>query len=154
MAVLGTFLVLFLVLIMVWVGLIFALVVGAARVVLSPIGIAASIFICAVWVYQDAKKLHAHGGFTSEDRSPAAWFLCCMVIWFVYFPIYLYQRRKYTTRACENDPQFAAIHREEDRLHVQQLAGLLYAAASLAVLFGIFLLVLHFMGPIRISPFI
>ncbi|GGM26340.1 hypothetical protein GCM10011608_08810 [Micromonospora sonchi] len=53
-----------------------------------------------VWVYADAKKRLSHGERVSVSlgsfrvETPEAWFLGCLILWVVFFPLYLTATRR------------------------------------------------------------
>ncbi len=53
-----------------------------------------------VWVYADAKKRLSHGDQVSVSlgslrvETPEAWFLGCLILWVVFFPLYLTATRR------------------------------------------------------------
>jgi len=52
------------------------------------------ILFTSIWVYTDAKKIGA-GGFNANSftgMSPIGWFLACLLLWIVVFPLYLIKR--------------------------------------------------------------
>jgi hypothetical protein len=65
---------------------------------LVPVFVVAVILAIDLWVYLDAKRQVARGA-PVEFRigalvidTPAIWFLGCLVLWIIFFPIYLVSR--------------------------------------------------------------
>jgi hypothetical protein len=50
----------------------------------------------SIWVLVDAYKIGARPGLIGGvcDLSPGAWFLCCLLLWIVAFPLYLGKRQE------------------------------------------------------------
>ena len=48
----------------------------------------------SIWVWVDARSIGARSGLISgvANMGPFAWFLCCLLLWIVAFPIYLAKR--------------------------------------------------------------
>jgi hypothetical protein len=52
------------------------------------------------WVYLDATTQSSQGTpvfltyGTFRVDTPAAWFVCCLILWVVFFPLYLVARRR------------------------------------------------------------
>jgi hypothetical protein len=73
---------------------------GTPGSVLVPILVLLPILATDFWVYSDAK---AHweqdapvvfsAGFLEVD-TPATWFVCCLVLWIVFFPLYVTLRNQ------------------------------------------------------------
>lgn len=64
-----------------------------------PLGVLLMILASDVWVYQDAQA-QSRGGTpvffrfgTLTIDTPAAWFIACLILWIVFFPLYLTARR-------------------------------------------------------------
>ena len=72
---------------------------AVTRMHLVPIASAGVVLVLDAWVYADARgKAEAGRPVTFRAGSlvidtPALWFLCCLIMWVVVFPLYL------TTRA-------------------------------------------------------
>jgi hypothetical protein len=58
----------------------------------------------SIWVYFDAKNIGARNGLGSGflDMGPCGWFVACILLWIVAFPIYLAVRSKIQKAAAEN----------------------------------------------------
>jgi hypothetical protein len=138
---------------LIFLGMLLGLVVGVAHVVISPMGIAAAIIGCTIWVFRDATRLKTHGGFLEKDVHPFIWTLGCLLLWVPFFPIYLIRRKRYCERACANDSLFALRYREEVRENRIFGTVLVLIMASVVIALGVAFLLLHLLGPIRISPF-
>ena len=72
---------------------------SAPLTALLPIVLLLVIVASDVWVYTDAKERRARGfpvvvtiGSFPID-TPEAWFVACLVVWVVFFPLYLSARR-------------------------------------------------------------
>ena len=65
---------------------------------LAPILVLLVIFTTDYWVYLDAKAQSDHGTpvffamGTFQVATPAAWFVVCLFLWIVFFPLYLTAR--------------------------------------------------------------
>lgn len=48
----------------------------------------------SIWVWVDASDIGAKKGLVKGifDMGPLAWFLCCLLVWIIAFPIYLAKR--------------------------------------------------------------
>lgn len=48
----------------------------------------------SIWVWVDARNIGAHSGLIGgvANMGPFAWFLCCLFLWIIAFPIYLAKR--------------------------------------------------------------
>jgi|GEM_PF-1350264 len=56
----------------------------------------------SIWVFFDAKSIgiqktgeKAQTGMVQTDMGPAGWAICCLLLWIVAFPLYLYKRPGY-----------------------------------------------------------
>ena len=64
-----------------------------------PILVLLALLATDLWVYADAKAHRERGtpvvfsaGYLNVD-TPVAWFLCCLVLWILFFPLYITRRR-------------------------------------------------------------
>lgn len=70
----------------------------ANHLMMAVILLLAVVFASAVWVYGDAKALAGRGiRITSslgslQLKTPAAWFVACLLFWEMAFPLYLDSR--------------------------------------------------------------
>lgn len=48
----------------------------------------------SIWVWVDARSIGARKGLVKgiADMGPFSWFLCCLFLWLIAFPIYLAKR--------------------------------------------------------------
>jgi hypothetical protein len=66
---------------------------------LAPVLVILVILTVDAWVYVDAKRYVDHGTpvvFRSGNLvidSPASWFIGCLVLWIIFFPLYMTSRR-------------------------------------------------------------
>jgi hypothetical protein len=76
-----------------WIGV--ATMTGLSASVLAPILLMVILLTADAWVYTDAKAraergrpvTFSYGSFVVE--TPIAWFLGCLILWVVFFPLYL-----------------------------------------------------------------
>lgn len=67
----------------------------ATLTVLAPTIAALVVFALDAWVYNDARQRLTRGNRVSvalgsfRIETPAAWFLGCLILWVVFFPLYL-----------------------------------------------------------------
>jgi hypothetical protein len=75
-----------------------ARVSGLSASALLPVLVLLAILAADLWVYADARAYGDRGtpvvfSFGSlQVDTPAAWFLGCLILWIVFFPIYLKSR--------------------------------------------------------------
>ncbi|GIJ30247.1 hypothetical protein Vqi01_54090 [Micromonospora qiuiae] len=73
---------------------------GIPPVALLSILVLLVVLAVDVWVYADAKKRLSQGEQVSVSlgalrvESPEAWFLGCLILWVVFFPLYLTATRR------------------------------------------------------------
>jgi hypothetical protein len=65
-----------------------------------PILVLLALLATDLWVYADAKAHKERGtpvvfsaGYLNVD-TPVAWFLCCLVLWILFFPLYITRRNQ------------------------------------------------------------
>jgi hypothetical protein len=68
---------------------------GLSVIALGPILVLAAVLATDLWVYADARARWERGapviltlGFLQVD-TPAAWFVGCLLLWIVFFPLYI-----------------------------------------------------------------
>lgn len=74
----------------------------------------------SIWVLADASRIGARSGLlsaraktgsVSADYGPGGWFLCCLLMWIIAFPMYLSTRQKiidavaFEARVARKDPR-------------------------------------------------
>src|SRR5262249_49191297 len=81
------------------VGRTLASMVGVLMIVLVPLLVLVPVLASDVWVFTDAQTQAERGhpvvlyiGRFAID-TPFDWFLCCLVLWIVFFPLYITSRR-------------------------------------------------------------
>jgi len=59
----------------------------------------------SIWVFFDAKSIgikksneKAQAGKVQTDMGPTGWAICCLLLWIIAFPIYLFKRPGYKKR--------------------------------------------------------
>ncbi|MFU8870988.1 hypothetical protein [Micromonospora sp. SL4-19] len=68
---------------------------GNLHPALAPILVLLVVLALDVWVYTDARQRLRQGDPVSVSlgsfrmRTPEAWFLGCLILWVVFFPLYL-----------------------------------------------------------------
>lgn len=67
------------------------------------------IFGSAIWVLIDAKNIGVRKGVITGmgNMGPWAWFFCCLLLWIVAFPIYLFKRGEFK-KALQGEQPAAA----------------------------------------------
>lgn len=66
-----------------------------ALTVLAPTIAVLVVLVLDAWVYKDASQRLRHGNRVSVSlgslriETPEAWFLGCLILWVVFFPLYL-----------------------------------------------------------------
>jgi hypothetical protein len=75
-------------------------VLGISITAWLPILVLLAFLATDLWVYADAKAHKERGtpvvfsaGYLNVD-TPVAWFLCCLVLWILFFPLYLTRRNQ------------------------------------------------------------
>jgi predicted Abi (CAAX) family protease len=75
-------------------------VLGLSITAWVPILVLLALLATDLWVYVDAKAHRERGtpvvfspGFLNVD-TPVAWFLCCLVLWILFFPLYITRRNQ------------------------------------------------------------
>jgi len=55
------------------------------------------IFVSSIWVYADAKKIGVRKGQVKgiANLGPGAWFIVCLFLWVLAFPMYLVKRPEF-----------------------------------------------------------
>lgn len=67
----------------------------AAPTAFAPLLLLLAVLATDVWVYLDATAQGERGApvvvslGTFRVDTPTAWFVCCLVLWIVFFPLYL-----------------------------------------------------------------
>jgi hypothetical protein len=67
---------------------------------LAPLLILVAVVASDIWVYLDASRLNEDGDpvvlrlWTFRIQSPQAWFIFCLALWIIAFPLYLTGRRQ------------------------------------------------------------
>jgi hypothetical protein len=71
---------------------------GPSASALAPVLVLLLVGAIDLWVYADARAQRERGkpvvfsaGFLSVD-TPAAWFLGCLLLWILFFPLYILMR--------------------------------------------------------------
>lgn len=72
---------------------------------------AAMVVATSLWVFLDARRLGvtksgevAHTGRIKADMGPLGWLVCCLFLWIVAFPLYLFKRPGFLRRHDSGQP--------------------------------------------------
>ena len=76
------------------------------------------IFATATWVLIDAKKIGVRKGLISGmgNMGPWAWFLGCILLWILTFPLYLLKRKEFKLANQGAEPQFNTLKNENSMI--------------------------------------
>lgn len=71
----------------------------------------------AIWVLIDAKNIGVKKGLITGmgDIGPWGWFFCCLLLWIVAFPLYLYKRGDLKRALGQGEQSIARIERSTQK---------------------------------------